>query len=133
MPDTPAKPSLPAGLTLAFIGGGNMASAILGGLLRQGLPAAAVQVVEPFEEARAKLRRQFGVEALAIYEQLGDLSGEARVANNLGQAAYYSGRWDDALTFTGRAEVARLRTGPQTPQIEGTHKGAVIGAFLGTK
>lgn len=47
-------------LRLAFIGGGNMASAILGGLIRQGLPAAHLQVVEPFEPARARLS-QLGV------------------------------------------------------------------------
>jgi pyrroline-5-carboxylate reductase len=46
---------------IAFIGGGNMASAILGGLIRQGLPASAVEVVEPFEEARVRLSRDFGI------------------------------------------------------------------------
>ncbi|MEY2617585.1 MAG: putative pyrroline-5-carboxylate reductase [Pseudomonadota bacterium] len=50
---------------LAFIGGGNMASAIIGGLIRQGLPATAIEVVEPFEEARARLQQAFGVQALA--------------------------------------------------------------------
>ncbi|MDP3797763.1 MAG: pyrroline-5-carboxylate reductase [Polaromonas sp.] len=46
---------------IAFIGGGNMASAIIGGLLRQGLPAGQIQVVEPFAEQRARLVGQFGV------------------------------------------------------------------------
>lgn len=50
---------------LAFIGGGNMASAIIGGLVRQGLPASAIEVVEPFEPARVKLKAQFGIEAQA--------------------------------------------------------------------
>lgn len=45
--------------TITFIGGGNMASAIVGGLLRQGHPASAVQVVEPFEEQRTRLAQQF--------------------------------------------------------------------------
>ena len=48
---------------IAFIGGGNMASAIVGGLLRQGMAPGEFEVVEPWEEARAKLRSQFGIEA----------------------------------------------------------------------
>ncbi|MDI1272188.1 pyrroline-5-carboxylate reductase [Polaromonas sp.] len=50
---------------IAFIGGGNMASAIIGGLLQQGTPAARIQVVEPWAEQRAKLRAQFGITAEA--------------------------------------------------------------------
>lgn len=50
---------------LAFIGGGNMASAIVGGLLRQGLAAAQITVVEPVAAARDKLGQQFGVQTLA--------------------------------------------------------------------
>ena len=49
---------------LAFIGGGNMASAILGGLLKQGLAPSQVCVVEPFAEAAAKLSAEFGVTVL---------------------------------------------------------------------
>jgi pyrroline-5-carboxylate reductase len=50
--------------TLAFIGGGNMASAIIGGLIKQGTPANRILVVEPFEEARQRLQSQFGVRVL---------------------------------------------------------------------
>lgn len=59
---------------IAFIGGGNMASAIIGGLLRTGLPAERVLVVEPFAEARAKLAADHGIQAL---EQAGPALAQA--------------------------------------------------------
>ena len=47
---------------IAFIGGGNMASAIIGGLLKRGLASSQIQVIEPFAEQRAKLVQQFQIE-----------------------------------------------------------------------
>ena len=61
---------------IAFIGGGNMASVIIGGLLRQGLPATALEVVEPFAEARERLAQGLGVQALAAP---GDALGRCEV------------------------------------------------------
>jgi pyrroline-5-carboxylate reductase len=48
-------------MNITFIGGGNMASAIIGGLLKQGQPAAELRVVEIDAAARARLAQQYTV------------------------------------------------------------------------
>jgi tetratricopeptide (TPR) repeat protein len=48
---------------------------------------------------------------LPIYEELGDLLGQANVLNNLGIDAYYEGRWDEALDYYERSRAARKRIG----------------------
>ena len=47
---------------IAFIGGGNMASAIIGGLMKRGAAASTIQVIEPFEETRLRLQKKFGLD-----------------------------------------------------------------------
>lgn len=49
---------------IAFIGGGNMASAILGGLVRAGFTPSQLAVVEPHAPQRDKLRAEWGVQAV---------------------------------------------------------------------
>ncbi len=49
--------------TIGFIGGGNMASAIIGGLLRKGLSRSRIEVVEPSAETRLQLHAEFGITA----------------------------------------------------------------------
>ena len=53
--------SFPPDTRLAFIGGGNMASAIIGGLVRQGLAPSRIEVVEPHAPQREHLVNRFGV------------------------------------------------------------------------
>ena len=55
----------PASLRIAFIGGGNMSRALVGGLLAQGQEAALLTVAEPAEAPRTALARDFGVHATA--------------------------------------------------------------------
>ena len=52
-------------MKITFLGGGNMASALIGGLLKQGFAAADIQVVELYEAARTRVQTDFGVRAVA--------------------------------------------------------------------
>jgi tetratricopeptide (TPR) repeat protein len=49
--------------------------------------------------------------ALPIYEELGDLLGQANVLNNMGVDAYYEGRWQEALDLYERSKALRERIG----------------------
>ena len=55
----------PSPSKIAFIGGGNMASALIGGLVRAGRAPADILVIEPFAAQRDKLVAGFGVPTLA--------------------------------------------------------------------
>jgi pyrroline-5-carboxylate reductase len=48
-------------MKITFIGGGNMAVALIGGLKKKGFSAAGIQVVEPGVEARERLTESFGI------------------------------------------------------------------------
>ena len=51
--------------SIVFIGGGNMAGALVGGLVKSGRAADSILVVDPGEAQREKLRADFGVRTLA--------------------------------------------------------------------
>ena len=51
--------------TIAFIGGGNMARSLVGGLVARGRAPASIRVAEPVADLRADLQRDFDVAAFA--------------------------------------------------------------------
>ena len=137
-------PTLPPTTRIAFIGGGNMASAIIGGLIRRGLPAAQVQVVEPFEAARTALREHHGIDALptagaalagadllvwAVKPQSFQAAA-APVAAHAGgalQLSVMAGIRSDAIAkATGSARIVRCM--PNTPALVGR---GMTGLFAG--
>ncbi len=50
--------------TICFIGGGNMARSLIGGLVQTGFDPARIRVTDPSSEKRTALQQQFGVEAV---------------------------------------------------------------------
>jgi pyrroline-5-carboxylate reductase len=120
---------------IAFIGGGNMASAIIGGLLRRGMEAGDIQVVEPFEPARERLKAEFGLApaaapgaaladaglvAWAVKPQtFRDAAAQARPY--VGQALHLSVaagiRSDSIAGWLGTERI--VRTMPNTPALVG--------------
>ena len=59
----------PGSAVIAFIGGGNMASALIGGLVQTGTPAGLIRVVEPHGPQRQALQARFGVQAQAVADE----------------------------------------------------------------
>ncbi len=124
-----------APVSVAFIGGGNMASAIIGGLLKQGTLASQIQVVEPFAEQRAKLIQQFGVAVHeapgAALEQAGlvvwavkpqtfrEAAGQSRAhtANALHLSVAAGIRSDSIAQWLGTERIVRAM--PNTPALVG--------------
>ena len=57
-------------MNITFIGGGNMATAIIGGLIQRGWDKAQLSVVEIVPAAREKLTQNFGVRTLASISEI---------------------------------------------------------------
>lgn len=54
---------------VAFIGGGNMARSLIGGLIARGTLPAGIRVADPNDASRSALRRDFGVATFATAEE----------------------------------------------------------------
>ncbi|MGV0959251.1 MAG: pyrroline-5-carboxylate reductase [Limnohabitans sp.] len=120
---------------IAFIGGGNMASAIIGGLIRQGMKPEQITVVEPFAQTAAKLLKDFGITALPVASAAlaqADLvvwavkpqmfsEAAAPVMPHTGQALHLSVaagiRTDSISRWVGTERVVRCM--PNTPALVG--------------
>ena len=55
-------------MNIVFIGGGNMAAALIGGMLARGFAKESISVVEPFTDSRDRIASRFGVNAIAAVD-----------------------------------------------------------------
>ena len=120
---------------IAFLGGGNMASAMIGGLIKQGILPVDIVVVEPFEPTRAKLLTDFGITALAEPSDALSEAGliiwavkpqvfkeaAAQIGSYAPQALHFSVaagiRSDSIATWLGSEQI--IRAMPNTPALIG--------------
>lgn len=52
-------------MKITFLGGGNMATALIAGMMRQGTPSAAIRVIEVVADNRERLANEFGIKCAA--------------------------------------------------------------------
>ena len=120
---------------IVFIGGGNMAQALVGGLVKAGRAGASIVVIEPSEGTRRRLVGQFGVTARsavgpslemaevivwAVKPQAFEAAA-APCAGRVGKALHVSVmagvRTDAIVAATGSERVIRVM--PNTPALIG--------------
>lgn len=132
-------------MRITFLGGGNMALALIGGLRQQGFGAGDIQAVDVFEAARDKLASTFGIRTtdtldaaaldcdvlvLAVKPQQmrgalapaqGKLEGQLVVSIAAGLRIDVLARW-----LGGHARIVRAM--PNTPALIGAGATGLVGA-----
>lgn len=135
----------PNDTTIAFIGGGNMARSLIGGLIARGADAADIHVAEPVDPLREALARDFGVAvhtaavAAATDRQVWLLAVKPQVMREVCESLAELAPWQRPLVVsiaagitTGQlkrwlgGEVAVVRAMPNTPALLGA---GVTGLF----
>ncbi|HRA80336.1 MAG TPA: pyrroline-5-carboxylate reductase [Thauera sp.] len=127
-------------MKITFLGGGNMAAALMGGMIERGFAPTEIQVIELGAEARARLVQRFGVRAvdtadaaaldcdvllLAVKPQqmkaalapiAGRLDGQLVISIAAGLRLADLGRW---LGATDQPYARLVRCMPNTPALIG--------------
>lgn len=80
-------------MKITFIGGGNMAVALIGGLKKKGFSAAGIQVVEPGAEARERLTDSFGVRVHRRWTRRRSIAKRSCWPSSRNRCARPSRRW----------------------------------------
>lgn len=121
---------------IGFIGGGNMASSLIGGLIADGIPPEQITVAEPNEERRATLRAHFAVNVVktgaallessdvvilavkpqVIHEVCSAMSEQLKGVSPLFISVAAGIRVEDINRWLG-GEQAIVRTMPNTPAL----------------
>lgn len=133
MPQTIAPELLK--LKIAFIGGGNMAEALIGGLHAAGLPGEQLRVLVPEPTRRAHLQERYGLElckpssealqdrdviVLAVKPQImGEVVSQLQFPNGVVVVSVAAGLSSDTLRGWISNPVQMVRVMPNTPSLVG--------------
>lgn len=123
--------------TIAFIGGGNMARSLIGGLLADGCPAGQIRVADPDLAQIQALQRQYGIETsldnkqvlagaqavlLAVKPQvmkpvLKEIAGAIRAQRPLIVSIAAGVRERDISAWVSASDLPIVRAMPNTPAL----------------